>query len=289
MKQKIALLFLYVFCNFVYSQNTILWKVTNPKTENVSYLVGTLHQYGEKFINKYPIIEELLSKSNVAFFEELTINTLATNKIINSRESQNNISKYFNKSQIEKLDNYTKNSGLNLYKLRSIELLFKVQQKYIRTICKTVEKEEINDHFDGFLIKLSNKHNIPKIGFETLEKQLELLNKEYENFTWKNQKKNILYYFENINSLNPNKNDKENLCGFAEKYKNFDLDYQFDKSCEFKILIVERNNNWLKELIPQLEQQNVFIAVGYMHLMYKEGLISQLRQKGFIVEPEKMD
>lgn len=289
MKEKISIFTLFIFCHLFYSQNTILWKITYPENDKTSYLVGTYHQYGESFVKKYPKIEEYLSKSDAAFFESLTIDTLATNKIINSRKTENSITKYFTKSQIEKLENYTNKSGLNLYKITPIELLFKLQQKYTRIICTTVEKNEENDHFDGFLIKLSDKHNVRKIGFETLEKQLELLNKQYEYFTWKNQRKNILYYFENINSSKPNKNDKENLCGFAEKFKNFDLDYQFDKSSNLKISVTERNTNWINEVIPQLKQKNVFIAVGYMHLMYKDGLINQLRKNGFIVEPENMN
>ena len=289
MKEKITIFIFFIFCSLFYSQNTIIWKITNPKNEKTSYLIGTFHQYGENFVNKYPKIEEYLSKSDLTFFESLTIDTLATNKIINSRKTDNNIVKYFSKNQILGLENYTKKSGLNLYKLTPIELLFKLQQKYTRTICKTVKKNEDNDHFDKFLIRLSDKHNVKKIGFETLEEQIYMLNKQFDNFTWKNQKKNILFYFENINSSNPNKNDNENLCGFAEKYKSFDIDYQLENSANLKIFVIERNNDWLNKLLPQLDKKNIFIAVGYMHLMYKEGLINQLRQKGFIVEPVKMD
>ena len=67
------------------------------------------------------------------------------------------------------------------------------------------------------------------------------------------------------------------------------MDYQFTRSANLKILVTERNNNWINELLPQLEQKNAFIAVGFMHLMYKEGIINQLREKGFIVEPEKLN
>lgn len=289
MIEKITILLFFIFSNLFFSQNTIIWKITNLKNDKTSYLIGTFHQYGEKFVNKYPKIEEYLSKSDLTFFEGLEADTLATYKIINSRKTDNEIAKYFTQNQIEKLENYTKKSGLNLYKTTPIELLFKLQQKYTRMICKTVEKNEKNDHFDDFLTTLSDKHNIKKIGFETLEQQIVLLNEQYKDYTWKNQNKNILYYLESITSGNSNKRDNENLCGFAEKYKNLDLDYQFNKSSDLKILVVDRNNDWINKLLPQLEQKNVFIAVGYFHLMYKEGLINQLRQRGFIVEPEKMN
>ena len=289
MKEKITIITFFIFCSLFYSQNTILWKITNPKNEKTSYLIGTLHQYGENFVNKFPKIENYLSKSDLTIFECLTIDPLQTSNIINSRKNYNNIVKYFNKTQIEKLQNFTKNSGIDLYKISPIELKFKLQQKYTRFICETVQKDEKNDHFDAFLIKLSEKHNINKKGFETLEEQIKILNNQYGNLTWRNQKKDILYYLENILSTNPNKNDRENLCGFAEKYKNFDFDYQFENSTNLKNLVTDRNNDWISKLIPLLEQQNLFIAVGFMHLMYKDGLINQLKERGYIVEPEKMN
>lgn len=289
MKEKITIFIFIIFCNLLNAQNTILWKITNPKSEKTSYLVGTLHQYGENFVNRFPKIEKILSNSEIALFESLTIDSLATNKLINSRTINNNLEKYFNKEQVEKLKIYTENSELNLYKLTPIELKFKLQQKYTKVVCKTVEIHEKNDHFDAYLIKLSDKHKITKKGFETLEEQIKLLNKQYQDTNWKNQKKSILFYLEHITSPKPNTNDKENLCGFSEKYRNFDLDYQFTRSANLKILVTERNNNWMNELLPQLEQKNTFIAVGFMHLMYKEGIINQLREKGFIVEPEKLN
>lgn len=290
MKSKIGLIILFFSIQICFGQNTILWKVTNPKTKNTSYLIGTFHQFGEKFVNQYPKIEKLISVSDIAYFESLKIDSTETQKIINSRKTDNSISKYFNKKQMEKLEDYFNHSGINLTKITPIELKFKLQQKYTRKVCKTTENSEENQHFDNYLIHIAEKYKINKVGFETTEEQISLLNQEYKDMTWQNQKKEILFYVSNIESKNPDITDKENLCGFAEKYKKFDLNYQFDKSSPLKTLTVARNNEWLKSIIPiLLEDKKIFIAVGYMHLMYKEGLIEQLKQNGFIVQPEPMN
>ncbi|MBL0073822.1 MAG: hypothetical protein IPP34_19265 [Bacteroidetes bacterium] len=81
-----------------------------------------------------------------------------------------------------------------------------------------------------------------------------MLNKQYQDTNWKNQKKSILFYLEHITSPNPNTNDKE-IYGFSEKYRIFDLDYQFTRSANLKILVTERNNGWINELLLQLEQK----------------------------------
>ena len=93
MKEKITIFIFIIFCNLLNAQNTILWKITNPKSEKTSYLVGTLHQYGENFVNRFPKIEKILSNSEIALFESLTIDSLATNKLINSRTINNNLEK----------------------------------------------------------------------------------------------------------------------------------------------------------------------------------------------------
>ena len=99
MKEKITIFIFIIFCNLLNAQNTILWKITKPKSEKTSYLVGTLHQYGENFVNRFPKIEKILSNSEIALFENLTIDSLATNKLINSRTINNNLEKYFKKNQ----------------------------------------------------------------------------------------------------------------------------------------------------------------------------------------------
>lgn len=289
MKEKFTFIAFFIFCNLLYSQNTILWKITNSKNDKTSYLLGTLHQFGENFANKFPKIESCISKSDLSVFESLEIDSLATQKIINNRNEDNVVEKYLNAKEIAKIKNFVEKSDLNIYQITPIELKFKLQQKYTQLICQTVAKNELNNHFDAFLIKLSDKHKINKLGFETLEEQLELLNRQYHKFTWKNQKKDIFYYLDNINSANPNIADKENLCEFAAKYQRFDLEYQFQKNSSLEVLLNERNNKWIDKIIPLLEQKNLFIAVGIMHLMYKEGLINRLRQSGFVVEPENMN
>lgn len=52
--------------------------------------------------------------------------------------------------------------------------------------------------------------------------------------------------------------------------------------------IDERNHRMLQTLMEYLPENNVFVAVGALHLPGKEGLICLLRQQGFELEPMAM-
>ncbi|OJU49358.1 MAG: hypothetical protein BGN96_10945 [Bacteroidales bacterium 45-6] len=50
-------------------------------------------------------------------------------------------------------------------------------------------------------------------------------------------------------------------------------------------LVVNRNNNWLKQLPGLMNQQTCFISVGFLHLVGDTGLVSQLKKSGYTLEP----
>jgi hypothetical protein len=53
----------------------------------------------------------------------------------------------------------------------------------------------------------------------------------------------------------------------------------------YQALVVSRNQNWLPQIEQALQQPKpVFIVVGTMHLLGKEGLLMALKEKGYAVE-----
>lgn len=64
-----------------------------------------------------------------------------------------------------------------------------------------------------------------------------------------------------------------------------EIDYQLKSECSDSLLINTRSKIWIPLLINQISNKNAFIAVGISHLFGKCGLISQLQELGYIVEP----
>lgn len=51
------------------------------------------------------------------------------------------------------------------------------------------------------------------------------------------------------------------------------------------VFMDERNQKWMAALPRLMKKQSCFIAVGCLHLVGETGLINQLRENGYIVEP----
>lgn len=53
----------------------------------------------------------------------------------------------------------------------------------------------------------------------------------------------------------------------------------------YQVLLVERNNAWVEVLVRELDGSGVdFIAVGAGHMLGEDGVVAQLRQRGYTVE-----
>lgn len=57
----------------LFSQHTILWKITKDGSEQQSYLLGTYHQLGAHFLDSFPLIKTKLLETDLAIFESLQL------------------------------------------------------------------------------------------------------------------------------------------------------------------------------------------------------------------------
>jgi uncharacterized protein YbaP (TraB family) len=56
----------------------------------------------------------------------------------------------------------------------------------------------------------------------------------------------------------------------------------------YRSLLVERNNNWLPKIERLIQQpEEKFILVGALHLIGQDGLLQQLKNRGYQVQQYK--
>ena len=263
------------------AQNTILWKVTNVKSENVSYLLGTYHILGNTFVDSYPIIKEKLENSDVLITEtELNKEKLAA--YFNEPPSTNKLSEILSKDDINFIKDIFKGRDLDIFKLPPGILYQTLVGNYAKFKCGNPIDTSV---FDRYLQQLGKSENKKLIYLENDSLQLVLLNQITKNFTWKNFKKLIPSLLEKYKK---DSND-EKECSFMKEYLSFNLDYSFKKECsDYGLEVQKRNSNWMKKIPSLLENNNCFIAVGLGHLFNKCGIIKQLRELGYKVEPVNM-
>jgi len=136
---------------------------------------------------------------------------------------------------------------------------------------------------DKQVLAYAKEHNI-KIGeLETLEQQLQmfdgmaLLSNEMIEETFE-QLADINTYF--IKLVNAWKNgDMDTLT----EYYNMSFDESNYGEISEQVMLVNRNDKWVEQLVPRLTNEKLFIAVGALHLPEQHGLIKQLKDKGFSV------
>jgi uncharacterized protein YbaP (TraB family) len=136
---------------------------------------------------------------------------------------------------------------------------------------------------DKQVLAYAKEHNI-KIGeLETLEQQLQmfdgmaLLSNEMIEETFE-QLSDINTYF--IKLVNAWKNgDMDTLT----EYYNMSFDDSNYGEISEQVMLINRNNKWVEQLVPRLNNEKLFIAVGALHLPEQHGLIKQLKDKGFSV------
>ncbi|MCK8095742.1 TraB/GumN family protein [Pseudoalteromonas sp. 1CM17D] len=136
---------------------------------------------------------------------------------------------------------------------------------------------------DKQVLAYAKKQNIMIGELETLEQQLQmfdgmaLLSNEMIEETFE-QLADINTYF--IKLVNAWKNgDMDTLT----EYYNMSFDESNYGEISEQVMLVNRNNKWVEQLVPRLTNEKLFIAVGALHLPEQHGLIKQLTDAGFTI------
>lgn len=277
----LAFIFLDMFISSLsIGQNTILWSISDSLVGKQSFLLGTYHQMGNSFVDSIPQIKLALSSSDLAVFETVGVNDDISN-YMNNRENNYDYKKILKKSDLVYLENLSQNWNVPISKVFPIELLLKLNQTYSVKICGTVKSTDEWDHFDKYLMSLALKDTIPLYGLETDSMQIQQINNlSKSKVTWTDVKRPIHKILMDIKY----QRHRKTYCRPAVDYMTMQFNYQFTDSCSDKDL-ESRNDKWITQLDKMLLTKNCFIAIGLLHLYGKCGLIVQLRQRGYKVEP----
>jgi len=282
---SVILVFLNIFS--LCSQNTILWSVKRPNEEKSSYLLGTFHQMGNSFVDEKPQIVKLLTASDIAIFESIEDKNEKIIGVMNKRADDFSYRTYLDKQDVDFLEKLSADWVVPVSKQKPAELLVKLQQEYIKINCGTVKPADSLKHMDDYLQLLAEKNGVKTIGLETYSNQFDAINTGKEGaFTWEKAQKPVHFWVE---SFQKNKDEKR-LCALAREYMKMKFDYQLKVKCaENDPFLVNRNQKWIPKIIETIQQNNtVFVAVGLLHLYGECGIISQLRSRGYEVNPVKL-
>lgn len=272
----------------------LLWKISDPKSGNTSYIVGSHHLAPPTIVDSMPTLKTVMAETERTVGE---IDMVSTPKQqIAMKVSQfmlapadSTLSKLYDAQTFAELDKKFKQIiGSDLMSLAMFE---QVRPMAVNSVISlTVMQNRLPDYnpqfqLDTYLQEQAKGAGKPIIGLETPEQQAEIL---YCSTPISVQAQDLKEVLDNPEEL-ISEAEKLNALYFAGDLEGLlALSRSEEGSPEFlDALLNNRNKEWLTKLPAILAEKPTLVVVGALHLPGEHGVLQGLRNAGFTVEPMK--
>lgn len=263
------------------NKKSLLWRISGNGLKEPAYLFGTCHLLCASDYFFPATIDTALHSCRELCLEMDISNQAETGKImLGMRDTTGRkLRDYFTTPQYAGLETFFNDSikmPLSLFESMKPQALLGVIESYALG-CGTDIKS-----YESDLVAKANAYQISVAGFENAAQMLTLLN-QIPPDTVINSIVRMMHGQDELRRYN---------CQIIQAYKGRDIDQVYQIVHESGalgaselLLIDERNTQWIPAMVRKMQQHAVFFAVGAGHLGGAQGLISQLRQKGYILSP----
>ena len=261
-------------------EKTLLWQITGPGIKAPSYLYGTIHLMCQDDI---VVSTELRAKfySTKQLYLELDMDDPSVmSKTMSQMKMKNDttLKQLLPPQQYDSVAKaFQKISGLSITMMQNLkpELLESV-------IYPSLLGCESAQAWEQKFMQMAKANNMEIKGLEQVEDQLKI----FDEIPYSLQAQEFAETVLNIDSVKKSFNDMLVL------YKQKDLsalNNMMDDEDGFSdysdLLLANRNEKWIPEIIEQAKIEPTFFAVGAAHLGNEVGVINLLRKKGYTVTP----
>jgi uncharacterized protein len=264
----------------------LLWKISGNGLAKSSYLFGTHHMIDKDSIPQFDSILSVCAQTD-AVVGEMDMKEPGMQKKLMQGSVMKGIKMkdLVSAADFQLLDAEFKSVlgvGMNILGSFKPMLLMTLHQLTLYLKLSGLKKQPVA--VDELFQKQARANLKKVIGLETVDFQIKTL---FNSMTLERQAEVLLYEVHHKDQLMKDLSQLNDvyMSGNLEKMKELDVEDESMKPEERKILIDNRNQNWLKQLPALLNQQSCFVAVGCLHLVGDNGLIIQLRLMGYTVEP----
>lgn len=255
-------------------ENSLLWEISGKELKKPSYLYGTIHMICSKDYFLSEKAKKAFEKSDKLLLE---INFTDPNEMSQMQQlamGKEPLSKKLTSEQLAKLDSILKKrTGMSVQQVDSFSLLTVLSLISIKSFgCLDLKFYEME------LSDAAKKRNISIAGLEPVKTQFEILENAYSN----DEMLTLLEEStpeETVELVDAYK--KENI----EAMYAFSTDKRFTSEKTKKLILDDRNLNWVKQMPELIKQNGIFFAVGAAHLGGEYGVINLLRKEGYTVKP----
>ena len=285
---KRTFIFVFLFSSLLsFSQskyNSLCWKIYDNGLTDTSYLYGTMHVQDSRVFQFKNGIQEAFNRCEI-FALELNMDSVNTFQLMDEliMEPPNRLDSLLTNKEYEMVSQYFKDTlGIGLMIFNKMQPIYTSQLISFEKL-----KKDQDVALDIYFFNEAKKQNKTTVGLEFMEEQLNA----FKSIPYDVQAKELFKAVENAY-----KGEGQEIDELIEYYLNEDLDKLLELTLNsqfmdeeiniiFKqVFLIDRNHKMAERSIKYMESRPTFIAVGAAHLPGKEGVIENLRRKGYTVE-----
>jgi uncharacterized protein YbaP (TraB family) len=287
MRKYLLLAAILIIANFNYSQQEykgLFWKVYGNNLSDTSYLYGTMHTQDERVFQFKDGVLDAFNKS-IVYAMELNMDSVNEFEVIQQliMDSTYSLQTLLTKKEYTFVDQYFKDSlNISLFLFNKMYPIFTSQMIALKDLGN--EKEEALDLY--FFTEAKKQQKII-VGLEKMEDQINT----FKSIPYELQAKELLRAVQDIYNGNALQIDE-----LMEWYIKGDLNKLLELTSENEsssnemneiintVFLIDRNHKMADRSEKYIKKGPTFIAVGAAHLPGEEGIIENLRSKGYTVK-----
>lgn len=281
-------LFIGTSLSSLYAQNEptkgLLYEVSGNGLSKPSYLFGTFHLLKSDFLKEMPKVEESFKKTKgvVVEVDMTTVDkTAMLGKIMMDKQK---ISDLITEDEFKKLDAKMKEVngfGMALFNtMKPAGVVTTLSVHMPDEAKKRIEKYN-GDLMDMYFMNKAKEKKKKLSALETADQQVDILFGAPIN----EQVDMLKKYIAKMDQADTVTNRMLDLYFGQDLAGLYQLSMANQEYAgDMKKLLVDRNNNWMKQLPELMKKQPQFVAVGALHLAGPDGLVNQLRNAGYTVK-----
>ena len=266
----------------------LLWKIEGKDIKEPSYLFGTIHIIGKDDFFLPSGFEEAFDQSEEVMFEidmnEMTdmgmMMGLLTNLMMKDGVT---LQKLLSAAEYKEVSGYFEEMGLPMFLLNKVKPMFLSMLAEVNMDPSELQSDDMVS-YEMDLFDKANAAGKEVGGLETMAYQMSL----FDSIPYKDQAMMLL------DAVRGTEAEVDAMDEIVKMYKMQDIESMVslvndteskDDSGFEKVLLTNRNENWISVMSKQMSTTPTFFAVGAGHLGGKNGVIRLLRKEGYALTP----
>ncbi len=251
----------------------LLWQIDKPGLPGTSYLFGTMHVRDIRAFDYQALVCEKIGTCE-AFATEINLKQA---EILLSGQSMDLpegiiLADFYSKKKYEKIGRFfQKNTGLDIAHFERAKPMM-----LTNFMTGSLLNNDQPLSLDQFLWEYAEQENRIMMGIETVEEQIELMEKIPLDY----QAKALWSMVKNVSRF------RKNLLNLSNLYQDGNLSKILKSAKKSagklrKMMIYDRNELMADRISLLVTEQTLFVAVGAGHLGGKKGILRKLKTAGF--------